>query len=278
MRFRLESRQDCNLIHFDTNLDQAAIPDYTPLIREAVDKVMNQKSGPVILDFKGKATIDRSFIVTISPFSQQLSAKHKCFYAINLPAAALELLQAAKLKHPIRVVASVAQAIDEASAPGEISTHMDLINAIKNGVVGSFKNVAKDLVVTPGKAIVRTSMNAIQTDIAATTEITAIKADITYALCFTEKVFISILSEMHGEKYTTFTPEMNDGALELVNITTSVAKKQMSDASYVLTKQIPQSVKGALIDKLFSVASCVIIIPFETKYGAFHVQLSVSNR
>jgi len=53
------------------------------------------------------------------------------------------------------------------------------------------------------------------------------------AICFTEKVFLSIMSRMFGEKYEKIPEGLQDGAGELMNIIL-VTQKILNEKGYVL--------------------------------------------
>ena len=64
------------------------------------------------------------------------------------------------------------------------------------------------------------------------------------ALCFTKKAYLTVMESMLGEKYTDITPDIFDGAGEILNITFGGARKNLADAGFNFEPAIPTIVAG----------------------------------
>jgi chemotaxis protein CheX len=97
-------------------------------------------------------------------------------------------------------------------------------------------------------------------------------------LCFPGPVFLHIMSNMLGETYTTITKDLEDGAAELMNIIFGQAKLVLKERGYVIEKAIPSVATGQNISTTLLTTAKVIVIPFETEKGLFHIEVSLEEK
>lgn len=95
----------------------------------------------------------------------------------------------------------------------------------------------------------------------------------TITLCFPKEVFLKIMEKMLGEPYTEITPEVRDGAGELLNIIFGQAKTVLSDQGYKVDKAIPNVFTGEGIATAVLSSSPVIVIPFVSDVGEFQIEI-----
>jgi chemotaxis protein CheX len=99
----------------------------------------------------------------------------------------------------------------------------------------------------------------------------------TITLCFTESVFLGIMSNMLGEKYTSITPDLEDGAAELLNIIFGQAKVVLSSQNIEVQKAIPTVIRGDNLRTANSSRVPVIVIPFRTPLGLFQFEIATEE-
>lgn len=95
------------------------------------------------------------------------------------------------------------------------------------------------------------------------------------SLCFPKTTFLNLMTRMLGEPVTTINRDIEDGVGELVNIIFGFAKRQLNDGGHTLKKALPSIVRGGQIQTRYLTASPVVILPFETDIGAFHMEIAV---
>lgn len=95
------------------------------------------------------------------------------------------------------------------------------------------------------------------------------------ALCFPAKVFLAIYTSMVGEKHDTINKEIEDAAGEILNIIFGQAKAELNDkANYQIQKAIPTIVRGQTLEIRHLTKNVVVVLPFETPNGSFHIEVS----
>lgn len=117
--------------------------------------------------------------------------------------------------------------------------------------------------------------NASIIDIAGVLGITSETFNGSIALCFPEKTFLAVMGGMLGETYTTINAELEDGASELTNIIFGYAKRILNQNGCTLQKALPSIVKGKGIQLSSAVNTPVIVLPFETDQGTFHIEIGM---
>jgi chemotaxis protein CheX len=98
------------------------------------------------------------------------------------------------------------------------------------------------------------------------------------ALCFPAAVFLGLMSKMLSEEFKTITPDMQDGAAELLNMIFGHAKRILNEQNYKIDKAIPTVIRGEKMELQHLSTSPVMVIPFETPLGVFHVEIVAEDQ
>lgn len=99
----------------------------------------------------------------------------------------------------------------------------------------------------------------------------------TITLCFTESVFLGVMSNMLGEKYSSITADLEDGAAELLNIIFGQAKIVLTSQNIEVQKAIPTVIRGDNLRTSNSTRVPVIVIPFRTPLGLFQFEIATEE-
>lgn len=98
----------------------------------------------------------------------------------------------------------------------------------------------------------------------------------TVVISFPESTFLGLMSRMLGETFTTITPEIKDGAGELMNMIFGQAKIVLNQKGYKIQTALPSVVSG----KDHSIQNLspgpVVVVPFETDIGPLYVKICLS--
>ena len=115
-------------------------------------------------------------------------------------------------------------------------------------------------------------------DIAAVIGVTGAVFSGSIILCFPERVFLKIMSNMLGEPCTTITKDLEDGASELLNIIFGQAKLVLSSQGLVVDQAIPTVIRGSQIQASHSSQAQVMVLPFKTSAGEFHIEIASDKK
>jgi len=147
----------------------------------------------------------------------------------------------------------------------------NFLNPFLEGTMLTLKVQCK-IEVTPGKAFLKD--NPLAMDIAGYMDIHCQKFNGTIAICLPSAFYLSAMSNMIDEKYETLTPDLYDGAGEMLNIIFGHAKRVLNDKGYDLPRAFPKILTGSDLSKLQNKAIVGIVQPFKSSVGEFYVVIS----
>lgn len=114
-------------------------------------------------------------------------------------------------------------------------------------------------------------------EIAAIIGLTSQTFNGTMALLFSKSLFLKAMSNMLGEKIDTLSPEIQDGAGELLNIIFGWAKKTLNPKGYTIQKAIPTVLAGEKISARHVTSAPVFVLPFKTEFGDLFIEICVQD-
>ncbi len=125
-----------------------------------------------------------------------------------------------------------------------------------------------------GKPFLKDEGPKYQTDIAAVIGLVSKSFNGSVAICFPEKIFLTLMSNMVGEECTQMSRELEDGAAELLNIIFGRAKTILNESGFTIQKAIPTIVRGHSLAVRHLTQAVTIVIPFKTNMGDFHIEVA----
>lgn len=116
----------------------------------------------------------------------------------------------------------------------------------------------------------------LKVDIAGTVGIWSAKFKGSIYVCFPEKTFLNVMGKLLGEEYTEITPELHDGAGEIMNIVFGYAKRVLNEQGHDLQKALPAIIVGDNLKVTQVGKDPVIVLPFQSDLGKFQLEISIS--
>src|SRR5689334_8015212 len=98
-----------------------------------------------------------------------------------------------------------------------LKVDVNFINPFIDGALETLK-IQCSFSAKSGKPYLKGKGPVIKTDIAAVIGLTSASFNGSVAICFPEAIFLTIMERMLGEKHSTITKDLEDGACELLNI------------------------------------------------------------
>lgn len=230
----------------------------------------------VILDLKITEEISVGFISAFVQLSRKLIAEKKEIVTINAGAEVKRQLVASGVSALFNIAGKAAQAGACKEAKPHYKLDAELINPFIDGVVLTFKNLAKvDLV--PEKPKLKDRKNARPCGIAGLINLQSEGFNFSIACCFTSEVFLKIYEAMTKEKHDKLTSEIEDGAAEILNVIYGQAKTTLREKGYPLVMAIPTVITGEKIGMLCSSAKPTIELVFNSPLGSFHLEINIDG-
>ncbi len=152
-------------------------------------------------------------------------------------------------------------------------------NFFKPFVDGTLKTlkIQCQIEATPEKPYIKGSMAQPIFELAAVIGITSDAFSGSITLCFPEKLFLTLMSNMIGETFTTITEELQSGAGELLNIIFGTAKVVLNKQGFTIQKALPTVIRGADLQTTHMGPGPVMVLPFKTIAGDFFIEISTEN-
>lgn len=129
--------------------------------------------------------------------------------------------------------------------------------------------------VTPGKPFDRLPQYKYPFDLASTVGITSQDLNGTFVMEFKQDVLLRLASKMFDEPIATYTSEIDDMVSELVNISLGTAKKSLRLEGHIIEMALPTIVKGSDLQAILPKGQRLIVVPFQSEIGEFHVELDI---
>lgn len=94
------------------------------------------------------------------------------------------------------------------------------------------------------------------------------------SLCFEEKVFLRLLTNMLGEETSEINTENQDGASELLNMVYGFAKAALNPQGYNFERAIPTVVRGTNLQTSHGRLP-TLVIPLRSEIGFIFIEITV---
>lgn len=152
---------------------------------------------------------------------------------------------------------------------------VQFINPFIDGALQTLK-VQCQVEARPGK-VHRKEATAPEIDIAGIIGLASPAFKGTISIGFPAATFLAVMGRMLGERYETITPEVQDGAGELMNIVFGVAKRVLNEKGYAIEKALPSVVVGKGMNVVHVSQAPTIVVPFETDVGPFRIEITLEG-
>jgi chemotaxis protein CheX len=221
---------------------------------------------------------DSSLLRVIASISKTLRSQQKKFVALNASKSISSFLKSNGLDQSLVCVDSLKEATQPSN--GRASAFTVDVNFIRPFVEGSLETLKVQCQIESqsGSMFLKgKSPLGYEVAIAGVIGLSSKAFTGSVAICFTETLFLKLMSNMLGEAFTAITPDLEDGAGELVNIIFGHAKRVLNTQGYAIEKAIPTVVRGKGVEVKHITPHPTIILPFQTTDGPFHIEIGVEQ-
>lgn len=130
--------------------------------------------------------------------------------------------------------------------------------------------------ITPGKPFIKGTQPDLEFDIAGVIGLTSNSFTGAVTICLPETLFLTLMSNMLGEKFSEITPDLRDGAAELLNMIFGQAKITLNEQGHTIQKAIPSVIQGKQL-QTSRLNGIVMVLPFESSAGKFQIEIAAEN-
>ncbi len=155
--------------------------------------------------------------------------------------------------------------------------NVNFINPFIDGTLNTFK-IQCAVEASPGKPFMKGNGPTLTAEIAATIGLASKEFCGSVSIGFSESLFLALMGNMLGEKYTEITKDLEDGASELLNIIFGQAKTVLNEKGYAIDKAIPTVIRGKGISFNHLSSQPTLVVPFETQHGPFFIEVVLEGQ
>jgi chemotaxis protein CheX len=263
---------DMILFEAMSDIDSAQVDS---LIQEAVNLIKEDgKTKMLVLDLIGLHTLELSTLRKVSMFSRNLKKMNIKFYILHGQPHLSKYIASEGLDNLILCINDLKE-FKKPITPKK-SVDVNFLNPFIEATVNTLK-IQCSFNCTPGKPFIKNNSFDMKVDIAGVIAITSDQFKGNISVCFTEKIFLHLMSNMLGEECSEINSEMEDGAGELVNIIFGQAKMTLNQLGYTLQKAIPTIVRGGDLIIKHIVTVSTFILPFNSDLGEFYIEIGTES-
>lgn len=235
---------------------------------------MNQSEAlrKVVIDLNGMHGFRPDSMRIFSPLGLELRRQERHIHVVNAPKAAKSLIA----QMGMELILRVAPEVHEAAVKPKSKIDVRLVNPFISGVMHVLE-VQCSTPARPGHPVLKAGFQSpSKIDIAGVIAINNASFHGSIALCFSEKMFLGLMSTMLGEKYEKLTPDLMDGAGELLNMIFGYAKQILNGSGLPLGMAIPTVVSGDDIAVRHTLVDQAIVLPFTSDLGDFYIEIGTA--
>jgi chemotaxis protein CheX len=228
----------------------------------------------IVLHMGDSFTIDNAGFRLLSLGAIELRKKQKTFFLVDVCRELKLVIHDMGLNSLFKIIES----IGEVQRPIVKSKKIDVnfLNPFIEATLNTLK-VQCGYVCKPLKPTLKDASVVNLIDIAGVIGITSPTFNGSISICFPEKIFLRIMSNMLGEEFTEINKDLEDGAGELLNIIFGFAKRVLNEGGHSFEKAIPTIVRGkGMSIKHLSDYPC-FLLPFESADGLFYIEIASDN-
>jgi chemotaxis protein CheX len=97
------------------------------------------------------------------------------------------------------------------------------------------------------------------------------------SICFPKDTFLGVMKGMLGEDFKEITPDLQDGAAELLNIIFGGAKRALNENGYGIEKAIPSVVRAQDLQVKQLTQSPTLILLFNSASGPLYLEIAIEG-
>jgi chemotaxis protein CheX len=152
----------------------------------------------------------------------------------------------------------------------------DFIHPFLNATI-HILNVQVNLPTEPGKAYLKKQNDRLIGDVSGIISVVSDKFNGSVVISFPESTFLKVMSSMLGENFTELSPEIVDGAGEILNMIFGQAKIVLNEKGYGIKAAIPSVVTGKQLSVSTMTKGPVVVVPFQSGAGDFFVEICLNH-
>lgn len=244
-----------------------------------VEQLINTSEHHVFINCEVLDAFSKDWIRSFLKLQMGLKKRQLSLRLVNVNAHAAGLLKKEGIDTAFTMAPTIKDALTElglAAAPApKKSFDTGFINPFLEATMHVLDVQAK-VQAKAGKITLKKSDTPSSADISGIIGIVSDNFNGSVVISFPESTFLKIMSSMLGEDLQEMNKDILDGAGEITNMIFGQAKIILNEKGYGIRTALPSVVHGKNHIMSSQTKGPVVIIPFESQVGNFHVEICLS--
>lgn len=240
-----------------------------------LDMLIHGQNQHVIIDCEVLESLSKDWIRSLLRIQIGLKKKNLQMRLVNVTPQVHNFLKKEGIDTAFNINAKLKDAIEELGLAPKKSFDTGFINPFLDATLRVLE-IQANVEAKPGKIALKKSDSDFPADISGIIGIVSDTFKGSVVISFPEKTFLKIISQMLGEEYTSINKDILDGAGEITNMIFGQAKIVLNEKGYGIKTALPSVVHGKNHTLSSQTRGPVVVIPFESQLGNFHVEICLS--
>lgn len=240
-----------------------------------VDSLANYASKNFLIDCTEVEVLSKEWIRSLLRLQLELKKKQFQMRLVAVPLIINIQLKKEGVDTAFTISGSIREAMSEMLAPCKKSFDTAFINPFLEGTINVLE-VQANIKAQPGKVCLKKGDNDFPADISGIIGIVSESFNGSVIISFPEATFLKVMSGMLGEEFTEINKDILDGAGEITNMIFGHAKIILNEKGYGIKTALPSVVHGKNHVLSTKTKGPIVVIPFESMAGNFHVEICLS--
>jgi chemotaxis protein CheX len=241
-----------------------------------VDNLVLGAQHPFIVDCSVVETLSKDWVRSLMRLQIGLKKKHQPMKLISVPLPIFSYLKKEGIDTAFQFCPSLKEALNELGLGPKRKLDTEFINPFLDATLHVL-DIQAQIKAKPGKLCLKKNDGEFLSDISGIIGIVSDSFNGSVVISFPEKTFLKVMSSMLGDNYTEINKDILDGAGEITNMIFGQAKISLNEKGYGIKTALPSVVHGKNHILTAQTKGPIVVIPFESTAGNFHVEICLSN-
>lgn len=229
----------------------------------------------VIVDFNTVDSISHDWIRSLLRLQMGLKKKKLQMRIVHASVTVRHYLKTEGVDTAFTMYETMNDAIQDIVLVPKPTLNTDFINPFLDATLRVL-DVQANVKAKAGKIVLKKNWDEFTGDISGIIGIVSDSFNGSVVISFPEKTFLKIISSMLGEEYHEINKDILDGAGEITNMIFGQAKVTLNEKGYGIKIALPSVVHGKNHSLSSQTQGPIVVIPFESSAGIFHVEICLS--
>jgi chemotaxis protein CheX len=241
-----------------------------------IDNFVLEAQQPFIVDFSIVNTLSKDWVRSLMRLQIGLKKKHQTMKLVSVSPSIFSFLKKEGVETAFQICPTQKEALQEIGLGSKRTLDTEFINPFLDATLYVLE-IQAQIKAKPGKLCLKKHDREFQSDISGIIGIVSETFNGSVVISFPEKTFLKVMSSMLGDEYTEINKDILDGAGEITNMIFGQAKISLNEKGYGIKTALPSVVHGKNHILTAQTKGAIVVIPFESIAGNFHVEICLSN-